>query len=105
MTGQTPLMIGDMPGVYLMQSGVNSFNVNVRAFNGLIPRDMLVLVDGRDVSVPLVGSVEWPSVSVFDDAAKMELVRGPGSALYGANAYSGVLNITTPTVREPRGPG
>jgi len=102
-TGQTPLLVAELPGVYLMQSGVNSFNVNVRGFNGLLTRRLLVLKDGRDLSVPLVGTQEWPGISVSGDASRVELVKGPASALYGANAFSGVLNILTPTARQIAG--
>lgn len=102
-TGQAPLLVADLPGVQVMQSGVNSFNVNARAFNSLVGRRLLVLVDGRDVSVPIVGSQEWPALTVDDPRSRVELVRGPGSALYGANAYSGVLNVLTPTVRQSPG--
>lgn len=102
-TGQTPLLLADLPGIQVMQSGVNSFNVNPRGFNSPSPRQMLVLVDGVDLGHPMVGAQEWPAVSVVEDGAKVELVRGPGSALYGANAFSGVLSITTPSARQIRG--
>lgn len=102
-TGQAPLLVADLPGVQVMQSGVNSFNVNARAFNSLAGRRLLVLVDGRDVSVPIVGSQEWPALTVDDPRTRVELVRGPGSALYGANAYSGVLNVLTPALRQSQG--
>jgi outer membrane receptor protein involved in Fe transport len=102
-TGQTPLLVAELPGVQVMQSGVNSFNVNVGAFNALVNRRLLVLVDGRDVSVPIVGSQEWPALSLDDYGTRVELVRGPGSALYGANAYAGVLNVLTPSVRQSPG--
>ncbi len=102
-TGQAPLLVADLPGVQVMQSGVNSFNVNARAFNGLVNRRLLVLVDGRDVSAPIVGSQEWPALSLDDPGTRVELVRGPGSALYGSNAYSGVLNILTPSIRQAPG--
>ncbi len=103
MTGQTPLLVADLPGVHVLQSGVNSFNVNVGAFNGLVNRRLLVLVDGRDVSAPIVGSPEWPALTVGDPGTRVELVRGPGSALYGANAFSGVLNIISPSIRQAQG--
>ena len=102
-TGQTPLLIADFPGVQVMQSGVNSFSVNPRGFNSPSPRQMLVLVDGMDTGHPTVGSQEWPAVAVVEDGATVELVRGPGSALYGANAFAGVLAITTPSARQIQG--
>jgi outer membrane receptor for ferrienterochelin and colicins len=101
--GQTPMLFADLPGVHVRQSGAFEFNLNTRGFNSTTARRMLVLVDGRDISVPLLGNQEWSDFSQLDDAARVELVRGPGSALYGANAFGGVLSITTPSVREAQG--
>ncbi len=103
-TGQAPLALSTVPGVDLAQNGVNDFNVNARGFNSSLNRRVLVLVDGRDVSTAFLGSQEWNSLPVpLEDVASLEFVRGPGSALYGANAYSGVVNIRTPSAREVTG--
>ncbi len=100
-SGQAPLALANVPGVDLAQSGVNDFNVNARGFNSSLNRRVLVLVDGRDVATAFLGSQEWTSLPVpTEDISSMEFVRGPGSALYGANAYAGVLNIKTPSARE-----
>ncbi len=100
-TGQAPLALSTVPGVDLAQSGVNDFNVNARGFNSSLNRRVLVLIDGRDVSTAFLGSQEWNSLPVpLEDISSLEFVRGPGSALYGANAYSGVVNIKTPSARE-----
>ncbi len=101
--GQTPLLVADLPGVHVRQSGAFEFNLNARGFNTTTARRTLVLIDGRDVSVPLLGSQEWSDFTLLDDATRVELVRGPGSALYGANAFGGVLAITTATVRQSQG--
>ena len=102
-TGQVPQALSNLPGVDLAQSGMTDFNLNVRGFNSSLNRRVLVLQDGRDLSVPFLGAPEWAAVQAFEDAGRMELVRGPGSALYGANAFSGVLAITTPSAREVTG--
>ena len=100
-TGSAPLALAAVPGVDLAQSGVNDFNVNARGFNSSLNRRVLVLIDGRDVATAFLGSQEWNALSVpTEDISSMEFVRGPGSALYGANAYAGVLNIRTPSARE-----
>jgi outer membrane receptor for ferrienterochelin and colicins len=100
-TGQAPLALATVPGVDLAQNGVNDFNVNARGFNSSLNRRVLVLVDGRDVATAFLGSQEWNALPIpTEDIGRMEMVRGPGSALYGANAYAGVLAITTPTARE-----
>jgi outer membrane receptor protein involved in Fe transport len=104
LTGQAPLALQEVPGVDLVQSGVNDFNVNARGFNSTLNRRMLVLQDGRDLSIAFLGAQEWNGMTQpLEDLGRMEVVRGPGSALYGANAFSGVINIATPTAREALG--
>ncbi|HEU5303035.1 MAG TPA: TonB-dependent receptor [Gemmatimonadales bacterium] len=103
-TGQAPLALQAVPGADVVQSGVNDFNVNARGFNSTLNRRVLVLQDGRDLSIAFLGSQEWNGMTQpLEDIGRLEMVRGPGSALYGANAFSGVVNITTPTAREVRG--
>ncbi len=91
-------------GVDVVQSGANDFNINSRGFNNSINRRMLVLVDGRDPSTPLINLNEWNSLSsLLGDVQTIEVVRGPGSALYGPNAYNGVVNIRTTDPKETQG--
>jgi outer membrane receptor for ferrienterochelin and colicins len=100
-TGQVPKLLEFTPGVDYTQSGLYDINFNTRGFNSSLNRRILTLIDGRDPSVPFLGAQEWAAVSFpLDELANVELVRGPGSALYGANAFNGVLNMTT---RTPRG--
>ncbi|HUP20540.1 MAG TPA: TonB-dependent receptor [Gemmatimonadota bacterium] len=95
--GQLPKLFADQPGVDVVQSGVQDFNINARGYNSSLNRRVLVLQDGIDRSVGFLQAQEWTSLSMpLDDLGKLEMVRGPGSALYGANAFSGVVNITTP---------
>ena len=103
-TGQTPLALQTVPGVDVVQSGVNDFNVNTRGFNSSLNRRVLVLQDGRDLSIAFLGAQEWNGLAQpLEDVGRLEMVRGPGSALYGANAFSGVVNIITPDAREVAG--
>ncbi len=103
-TGQAPLALQTVPGVDVVQSGVNDFNVNARGFNSSLNRRVLVLQDGRDLSIAFLGAQEWNGMTQpLEDLGRLEMVRGPGSALYGANAFSGVINIITPEGREVAG--
>jgi outer membrane receptor protein involved in Fe transport len=103
-TGQAPVALQAVPGVDVVQSGVNDFNVNARGFNSSLNRRVLTIQDGRDLAIAFLGSQEWNGLTQpLDDLGKVEMVRGPGSALYGANAFSGVINITTPEAREVLG--
>lgn len=103
-TGQAPMALAQTPGVDLVQSGVNDFNINARGFNSSLNRRVLTLLDGRDLAIAFLGSQEWNSLPVStEDMSGMELVRGPGSALYGPNAFAGVINMTTLSPREALG--
>jgi outer membrane receptor protein involved in Fe transport len=96
-SGQVPKLLETQAGVDIVQSGLNDYNVNVRGFNSSLNRRLLVLLDGRDLAVAFLGSQEWNGLSVpVEDLGAVELIRGPGSALYGANAFNGVMNILTP---------
>ena len=100
-SGQAPRVIESAPGVDYTNSGLYDTNFNARGFNSSLNRRILTLVDGRDPAVAFLGSQEWAALSFpLDEMQSVELVRGPGSALYGANAFSGVLNMTT---RSPKG--
>lgn len=102
--GQIGKTMEHLPGVDVVQSGMNDFNINTRGFNNSINRRTLVLIDGRDPSTPMLNLVEWNSLQTnLADIKSIEVVRGPGSALYGMNAYNGVINITTFNPKEVQG--
>ncbi len=95
-SGQAPRIIESAPGVDFTQSGLYDTNFNARGFNSSLNRRILTLIDGRDPAIAFLGAQEWAALSMpIDEMASVELVRGPGSALYGPNAFSGVLNMTT----------
>jgi outer membrane receptor for ferrienterochelin and colicins len=98
--GQLPKLLEFVPGAEVTQSGLYDFNLNSRGFNSSLNRRVATLIDGRDPSVPFLGAQEWAALSFpLDDLAGAELLRGPSAALYGKNAASGVLNLTT---KQPR---
>ena len=102
--GQLPKLLEFTPGAEVTQSGVYDFNLNTRGFNSSLNRRVATLVDGRDPSVPFLGAQEWAAISFpLDDLAGAELLRGPSAALYGKNAASGVLNMTTQQPRYSEG--
>jgi outer membrane receptor protein involved in Fe transport len=103
-TGQLPKLFEFTPGAEVTQSGLYDYNLNTRGFNSSLNRRVATIVDGRDPSVPFLGSQEWSSISFpLDDLAKAEMVRGPSAALYGANASSGVLNLVTKRPKDSLG--
>jgi iron complex outermembrane receptor protein len=100
-SNQPAKLLETQPGVDIAQSGLNDFNVNTRGFNSSLNRRLLVLLDGRDLAIAFLGAQEWNGLSVpVEDLGRLELVRGPSSALYGANAFNGVINIQTPRPKE-----
>lgn len=102
--GQLPKLLEFTPGAEVTQSGIYDYNFNTRGFNSSLNRRVATLIDGRNPSVPFLGSQEWAAVSFpLDDIASLELVRGPSAALYGANASSGVLNVVTKQPRYSQG--
>ena len=102
--GQVPRVLEFTPGVQVTQSGLYDYNVNSRGFNASLTRRVATLIDGRDPSIPFLGSQEWAGLGIPpDDIEQVELLRGPGAALYGANASGGVLSIVTRRPRDSRG--
>ena len=103
-SGQLPKLLEFTPGAEVTQSGLYDYNFNTRGFNSSLNRRVATLVDGRDPAVPFLGSQEWAAISFpLDDISTLEVLRGPSAALYGANASSGVLNITTKPPRYSQG--
>ncbi len=85
-----------LAGVDLMETTGSQTELSMRGFNQRLSNKVLVLVDGRSVYVDLLGATLWQSLSISaDDIDHIEVVRGPGSALYGADAFNGVINIIT----------
>jgi outer membrane receptor for ferrienterochelin and colicins len=102
--GQPPRLLAFTPGVELTQTSLNDFNFNARGFNSAFNRRVLTLVDGRDPSIPgLLGAQEWGAMLSPDDTERVEFVRGPGAALYGAGAFNGVLLVTSKAPRDSLG--
>src|SRR6266699_557824 len=100
-TGQVPLALARVPGLDVTQNGMSDFNVNARGFNTMLSHKMLVLQDGRELATALTIRQTWGALAEpLEDLGRIEVIRGPGSALYGANAYNGVINITTPPARD-----
>lgn len=94
--GQLAKLLEMEPGVDIAQNGLFDFNVNTRGFNSSLNRRLLILLDGRDVGTAFLGATEWNGLSTpLEELGRLELIRGPGSALYGANAFNGVINISS----------
>jgi iron complex outermembrane receptor protein len=91
-----PEILRRVPGAEVMAMGLSSVNVSFRGFNQRISNKVLVLLDGRPEYLDFLGLTPWPMLPVgLEEIERVEVIRGPGSALYGANAMLGVVNIIT----------
>jgi TonB-dependent SusC/RagA subfamily outer membrane receptor len=85
-----------VPGAYVMQVSAGRFNVGMRGVNGLANNRVLVLVNGRRLSELDHGSPSWQNFPVhIGEIERIEVLRGPGTTLYGSDGINGVINITT----------
>ncbi|MBL8954657.1 MAG: TonB-dependent receptor [Myxococcaceae bacterium] len=91
-----PELLRRVPGAEVMMMGVTSPNVSFRGFNQRIANKVLLLVDGRPEYQDFLGVSLWPALPIdLAEIERIEIIRGPGSALYGANAMLGVVNVIT----------
>jgi len=94
--GQIAKLLEMEPGIDIAQNGLFDFNINTRGFNSSLNRRVLILLDGRDLGTAFLGATEWNGLSTpLEELGRIEMIRGPGSALYGANAFNGVMNISS----------
>lgn len=93
-----------VPGLDVIRISPSDAQISARGFNESNNNDMLLLIDGRSAYVDFFGIVVWDDLPiVLEEIDRIEIIRGPGSALYGANAFSGVINIITKTPAQAKG--
>ena len=92
------------PGLDVAYINSNTWAISSRGFNGLFANKLLVLIDGRTVYTPVDSGVYWDVQDVLlEDIERIEVVRGPGGTLWGANAVNGVINIITKKAKDTQG--
>jgi iron complex outermembrane receptor protein len=92
------------PGLEVAQIDANKWAISARGFNGRFANKLLVLMDGRALYTPSFGGVFWDvQDTLMQDIERIEVIRGPGGALWGANAVNGVINIITRSSRDTEG--
>jgi TonB-dependent Receptor Plug Domain len=99
-----PTVLRRIPGMEVMQMTGADFNVSARGNNQTAANHLLVLVDGRPIYEYAFGSVFWSLLPVtLPEIKKIEVMKGPSAAIYGFNAFDGVVNIVTKSPQEMRG--
>jgi len=92
------------PGVEVAQINANQWAITARGFNSRFANKLLVLIDGRSVYSPLFSGVFWNvQDTLLEDIDRIEVIRGPGATLWGANAVNGVINIITKQAKDTQG--
>ena len=92
------------PGVTVSRIDSNSWAIGVRGLASGFSRSLLVLIDGRSVYTPLFAGVYWDvQDTLLEDIDRIEVIRGPGGTIWGANAVNGVINIITKNAAETQG--
>lgn len=93
-----------VPGMDAAAVNANQWAISSRGFNGLYANKLLVLVDGRAVYLPQFAGVTWDlQQTMLDDVDRIEVIRGPGGTLWGANAVNGVINVVSRSARDTQG--
>ncbi|MDX2072964.1 MAG: TonB-dependent receptor [Alphaproteobacteria bacterium] len=99
-----PDLLRMAPGITVTQAGSHDWTVTARGSNDQFSNKLLVLMDGRTIYSPLFSGVIWDvQDTMLEDIDRIEVIRGPGATLWGANAVNGVINIITKNAKDTQG--
>jgi len=99
-----PELLRLAPGVQVARLSSGSWAVGIRGFNDEYSNKLLVLVDGRSAYNVFYTGVFWDTLNLpVDDIERIEVIRGPGAAMWGTNAVNGVINIITKSAKSTHG--
>lgn len=99
-----PELLRMAPGITVTQAGAHDWTVTARGSNDQFSNKLLVLMDGRTIYSPLFSGVIWDvQDTMIEDIDRIEVIRGPGATLWGANAVNGVINIITKNAKDTQG--
>ncbi len=92
------------PGVQVAQVRSGEWAISARGFSGVFANKLQVLIDGRSIYTPTFAGVRWRNYDlILDDISRIEVIRGPGSSVWGHNAVNGVINIITKNSADTQG--
>jgi iron complex outermembrane receptor protein len=93
-----------VPGVQVAQLTSSNWAISIRGFNDQFSNKLLVLIDGRSTYKRAFSGTFWDAEDLFiDDIDRIEVIRGPGASVWGANAVNGVINVVTKPAKDSRG--
>jgi len=93
-----------VPGVEVAQVDADHWSVAIRGFGAVLASKLLVLIDGRSIYTPLFAGVYWNvQATPLEDIDRIEVIRGPGGTIWGANAVNGIINIITKSAKDTHG--
>jgi iron complex outermembrane receptor protein len=93
-----------VPGVQVAQLTSSNWAISIRGFNDQFSNKLLVLIDGRSTYKRAFSGTFWDAEDLFiDDIDRIEVIRGPGTSVWGANAVNGVINVVTKPAKDSRG--
>ena len=96
-----PDLLRMVPGLEVAQINPSTWAISARGFNGQYSNQLLVLIDGRTVYTPIFSGVYWDAQDVaLELIERIEIIRGPGAAIWGANAVNGVINIISKNAKD-----
>ncbi len=97
-------MLRLVPGTHVARINAHTWAAAARGFNGRFNRHQLVQMDGRSLYTPVFSGVNWATQdTVIEDLEKVEVIRGPGATLWGANAVNGIINFQTKDAKDTQG--
>lgn len=92
------------PNLQVARANSHDWAISARGFNNTAANKMLVMIDGRTIYTPLFAGVFWDvQDTLLEDIERIEVISGPGGALWGANAVNGVISIITKSARDTQG--
>src|SRR5579884_160282 len=99
-----PTVLRRIPGIEVIQMSGADFNVSARGDNQTVANKMLVMMDGRSIFIDTQAQVYWKAIPVtLPEIKRIEVLKGPASAVYGFNAFDGIINIITKSPEEMKG--
>jgi iron complex outermembrane receptor protein len=99
-----PELLRLAPGVQVARLSSGQWSIGIRGFSDEFSNKLLVLVDGRSVYNEFLSGVVWDTLNIpVDDIERIEVIRGPGAAMWGTNAVNGVINIITKSAKDTHG--